>query len=239
MKNIIPYLYKTLLALTLSLPLIFFSSCEGEKEATLPKLKIKSYDFAESDTIQKFKIQASYPQIDSANEIWQNEVNVLLLMQVKADADSFKRFIQDFDPSFLRECEGNYKVHANSSKLLSISQRFIWAVPGTSILLGEVKGLTVRRKDGQRIELKDCFKSEDFETVLLNQINAEVEKQFGIEVCKKVESSDIQAFVLEKAGMRFFLDIYNGSHACQQVEAVIPFEKLEKILDASVKAYFA
>lgn len=238
MKNLFLYLSKGLLALTLSLTLIFISSCEGEKEATLPKLKIKSYDFAESDTTQKFKIEASYPQIDSAKEMWQNEANIIFLMQVKADADSFKTFIKDFDPSFLRELEGSYKVHTNSSKVLSISQRFVWAVPGTSILLGEVKTMNIRRKDGQQMELKDCFKSADFETVLLNQINAEVEKQFGIEVCKEVELADIQAFVLERAGMRFFLDIYNGSHACQQVEAVISFEKLEKILDVSVTTYF-
>jgi hypothetical protein len=148
-------------------------------------------------------------------------------------------FIQDFDSSMMRELEGNYSVHASVPQLLSISQRFVWAVPGTPVLLGEVKSTNYDREKKQLMTLKDCFKSNDYQTELLQLVRGEVTKQYGIGVCREIESSDLSVFALEKAGMRFFLDAYAGIPECQQIEIVIPYEKMKKILRPQIREAFS
>ncbi len=213
-------------------------SCDPARHQDVRKITILARSTTTSDSLLNYRMQLSYPEIDSASENWMQELNAHFVQEMEQDADSFRSFIQDFDPGMLRELEGDFHVHSNYAKLLSLSQRFVWAVPGTPILLGEVKTTNYRREKQAFLSLSECFKKEDFETDLLQKINAEVRNQYGQDICREVEKKDLHAFTLEKAGIRFFLDIYGGNPACQQLEIILPFEKLKGTLKSFVQDFF-
>ena len=202
-------------------------SCQPQEKQKREPLSIVSRTTVESDTSLRYRAHIHFPEIDSAAADWQQALNTHFVDNFQQDADSFRRFIQDFDPVFLRELEGSFQVHSNQPCLLSVSQRFVWAVPGTSILLGEVKTTNYLRADQRMLSLADCFKQTDFKEELLRQVQAAVNRQYGKGICRELTTKDLNAFILEAAGMRFFLDIYGGNHACQQVEIILPFERLK------------
>ena len=215
--------------------LISIAACQQKEEPAAKKLHIKSQAMIISDSVLNFRAEVYYPRIDSVETDWEKKLNKQFYQEVITDLDSFRQFIGDFEPDMLRELDGSFAVHTNDGHLLSISQRFIWAVPGTSILLGEVKCSNFDRHTEQEMSLKDCFRTDDYADKLVNWVNAEVEKQYGIEVCRQVKKEDLELFSLDKTGIRFFLDIYSGIPSCQQVEIVIPFEQMDAILAAKLR----
>ena len=221
-----------------SLLLLGLSSCQQGTAEQAEKLTFQEVNYSLQDTSLSYRITATYPQIDSASVSWQEELNAYFEQQLLQDADSFRAFIQDFEPDMLRELEGIWQLHSNKPGFFSISQRFIWAVPGTSVLLGEVKTTNYLTAEKKHLSLADCFREADFSQKLVNQVNAEVEKSYGIGICGKAEATDLAAFAIEKAGLRFFLDVYQGNHACQQVEIVLPFEKLKDDIKAFIPQLF-
>lgn len=223
----------------IGLLLLCLGGCDATVSPKMKKWNIVSQPFIQSDPESNYSMRMMYPEIDSAATAEELGLNKRFLDFLGNDADSFFVFIKDFDSGMLRELDGSYNVHANGPQFLSISQRFVWAVPGTPILLGEVKCSTYDRQKKQLLALKDCFNSNTYQAELLNLVRGEVTKQYGIGICKEVESNDLAVFALDKAGMRFFLDVYSGNHACQQIEIIIPYKSMKKMLRPQIMEAFS
>lgn len=223
----------------IGLMILCLVACDSKPPVQAKKWQIVGQSFNQHDPTVNYSMQISYPEIDSAATVEEQDLNQRFLNFMGSDADSFVTFIQDFDSSMLRELEGTYTVHTNNAYFLSISQRFVWAVPGTSILLGEVKCTNYDRQQRRLLALKDCFKAGDFQPRLLNVVRGEVNKQYGIGICREPEIKDLAVFALDKTGMRFFLDVYSGNHACQQIEVVVPYEEIADILRPEIMEAFS
>jgi len=183
-------------------------------------------------------MQLDFPKIDSVSAPWQTQLNKRFQQVATANADSFKQFIAGFEAFGLRELSSSFQVHTNNTNLLAISQRFIWAVPGTSILLGEVVTTNYDRASQQQLSLSDCFEGEAWQNQLVKAVNQQIIRLNGAGVCREMEFADLTHFSIEKTGIRFFLDAYTGSHACQQIEIILSFDQAKGLIKDQVKVYF-
>jgi hypothetical protein len=212
-------------------------SCQPAKEPAVP-LEMAGLSMTENNDSLSYNIDIQYLAAQGGEEKLRGTINQRIEQAAAENATAFKEFIQDFEPMGLRELEGFAFLRYNNGRLLSLSQRFIWAVPGTSTLIEETVTHNLRIPEGDTLSLDELFaEPAAAKAEVLEKVKGAILKQYGPGLCRELEGvEELEKFCISDKGLIFFLDLYQGNPACRQAEITLPWAGVEGLLSKEMKA---
>ena len=178
----------------------------------------------EFDSTLNYRIDVDYPVFSSKNT---DKLNERIKGQVDSNIFEFKKFILDFEGYSIRTLTYQYKIKTNNGNLVSLAQRFEWAVPGVERVLYQYGNINFDLYKNRFIKIDNLFKhSLTFRDSLRSVVETHLKKD---SICSLDPSETFEDYYFSDDTIFFNLN-YTESPQCDDFIIAIDKRDLRGIL---------
>ncbi len=178
----------------------------------------------EFDSTLNYRIDVDYPFFSSKNT---DKLNRRIKGQVDSNIFEFKKFILDFEGYSVRSLTYQYNIKTNKGKLISLTQRFEWAVPGVERVLYQYGNINFDLDNNRFIEIDNLFKHNlTFRDSLRSVVETHLRKD---SICSLDPSETFENYYFSEDTIFFNLN-YTESPQCDDYLIAIDKKDLKEIL---------